>query len=192
MDPLSAALANNLAVLVIRHDRKSGGDLGDSARGSSAFGGEADIILSLRRPSRAGTPPTYRILLGVGRYNAVPDSLVIELTQDGYIAHGDLRAVANNVVHDALVEALGKNGIGRDARRLRQEVVAEVKHDRSAVRSELNRMIERDEARVEGSGARGDPQWVWLTDGPPRIRLVPYEQDDDSPTDEAQGELWDT
>ena len=186
MNPLQTAIAHNVGVLVIRHDRKLGGDLGDSARGSSAFGGEADIILNLRRPSRQGTPPTYRILLGLGRYNAVPETLVIELTAEGYIAHGDVRAVAASVVHDALVEALGKNGKGRDARRLRGEVVAEVKHDRSAVRSELNRMITRDEVRVEGTGNRGDPQWVWLVEGTPRIRLVTYEDD----PDEEQGDLW--
>src|SRR5258708_14698682 len=50
MNPLQA-LASELSVVVIvvRHDRKAGGEIGDSARGSSAFGGDADVIIHLSR-----------------------------------------------------------------------------------------------------------------------------------------------
>ena len=49
MRPLQEMAAAGLAVLVLRHERKSGGQVGESARGSSAFGGAADILLSLRK-----------------------------------------------------------------------------------------------------------------------------------------------
>jgi hypothetical protein len=50
MEPLQAAAAAGLGVIVIRHERKSGGEVGDSGRGSSAFGGAVDILMAIRRP----------------------------------------------------------------------------------------------------------------------------------------------
>jgi AAA domain len=61
MAPLQMAAARGLAIIVLRHDRKSGGDVGESARGSSAFGGAADIILALRR-GEGNSRPTIRAL----------------------------------------------------------------------------------------------------------------------------------
>ena len=44
MQPLQqAAAAEGLGVLVSQHERKSGGEVEDSGRGSSAFAGAADI-----------------------------------------------------------------------------------------------------------------------------------------------------
>jgi hypothetical protein len=47
MNPLQFAAAQGLAVIVVRHERKSGGEISDAGRGSSAFGGVVDVILSL-------------------------------------------------------------------------------------------------------------------------------------------------
>jgi hypothetical protein len=44
MAPLQDAAAEGFAVLVPRHERKSGGTIGESARGSSAFGGSVDVM----------------------------------------------------------------------------------------------------------------------------------------------------
>ena len=49
MKPLQLAAADGLGVVVGRHERKSGGDIGDSARGSSAFGGAVDTIITISR-----------------------------------------------------------------------------------------------------------------------------------------------
>src|SRR5207302_5356744 len=45
-----AASLHGIAVLIIRHARKGGGEVGDDGRGSSAFAGAVDIVVSLRRP----------------------------------------------------------------------------------------------------------------------------------------------
>lgn len=50
MAPLQDAAHAGLTVIVCRHERKGGGDVGDSGRGSSATWGDVDIILQLRRP----------------------------------------------------------------------------------------------------------------------------------------------
>ena len=93
MAPLQLAAATGIAVLVLRHDRKSGGDVGDSARGSSAFGGAVDIILALRR-GEGNSRPTIRALHGLSRFDETPATLMIELTDSGYVALGSQTAVA--------------------------------------------------------------------------------------------------
>jgi hypothetical protein len=45
-----AAGSAGLAVLMLRHERKGGGEVGESGRGSSAFAGAVDVILQLKRP----------------------------------------------------------------------------------------------------------------------------------------------
>ena len=61
--PLQEAAASGIAVISVRHERKSGGALGDSGRGSSAFAGGVDIVLSLRDPggNQRGMFAFYRL-----------------------------------------------------------------------------------------------------------------------------------
>lgn len=78
----------SIAVVVVRHDRKSGGDVGDSARGSSAFGGAVDIVMQVQR-NEGNSRPTIRVINALSRYDETPDQLVVELTEGGYVSHGD-------------------------------------------------------------------------------------------------------
>lgn len=90
MQPLQQAAGEGLGVVLVRHERKSGGDVGDSGRGSSAFAGAVDIVLSLRKPEgNAGR--NRRILQSLSRFSETPNDLVIELTDGGYIALGERR-----------------------------------------------------------------------------------------------------
>jgi hypothetical protein len=51
LEPLQqAAGEHEISVLYTRHERKGGGPVGEAARGSSAFAGGADVLLSLRHP----------------------------------------------------------------------------------------------------------------------------------------------
>ncbi len=103
--PLQAAAAAGLAVLVSRHDRKGPGEIGESARGSSAFAGAVDAILRLcRRPN--SPRPTIRDLFALSRFEETPDQLVIELTPTGYISLGDGSAIALDEARQAIVDAL--------------------------------------------------------------------------------------
>ncbi len=52
MRPLQEAAAKGLAVGFTRHERKSGGEIGNSGRGSSAYSGAVDLILILRTTNR--------------------------------------------------------------------------------------------------------------------------------------------
>lgn len=77
LEPLQRAAAAGLAILVIRHDRKGGGAVGESGRGSSAFTGAVDTIVALKKlEGQAQT--SRRVLEAISRFEGVPDELVIE------------------------------------------------------------------------------------------------------------------
>ncbi len=92
--PLQEAVADGqLAALLSRHDRKSGGPVGESGRGSSAYTGAVDIVLALRRHAESQRP-TIRKLEALSRFDETPAELMIELTEDGYVSRGSRLDVA--------------------------------------------------------------------------------------------------
>lgn len=81
MEPLQAAAAGKLAILLSRHDRKSGGEVGDSGRGSSAYAGAVDIILHLQRTGEAKPgQERQRVIEGISRFEETPGKLLVELS----------------------------------------------------------------------------------------------------------------
>jgi len=106
MRPLQALAASDVAVLDLRHERKgTSTDLADSARGSSAFGGAADILLGLR-PALGDGHPTRRRLIGQGRYEGIPSELTLELVEGQYVSLGESRAVARRDTREAILRVL--------------------------------------------------------------------------------------
>jgi hypothetical protein len=102
MKPLQRAAGRGLAVVAVRHDRKAGGDVGESGRGSTAFAAVSDIVISLRNgPGPANT--NVRVLKAKSRFSQTPPELVIELTENGYIALGNSAAGALKAAKDAIV-----------------------------------------------------------------------------------------
>ncbi|HUJ93500.1 MAG TPA: bifunctional DNA primase/polymerase [Terriglobales bacterium] len=94
MEPLHAATGQGIAVIIVRHERKSGGDVADAGRGSSAFAGAVDTIISLRRPSGA-VRHTVREIQALSRFSETPTELMVELRpSEGYVALGDVDSVA--------------------------------------------------------------------------------------------------
>ena len=92
MTSLQDAAHAGMAVLVCRHDRKSGGEVGESGRGSSAISGDVDVILQLRR-SEGNVPKSRRVIESLSRYVETPEKIVIELTDEGFTLLGDDEAV---------------------------------------------------------------------------------------------------
>lgn len=159
MAPLQDLAASGRAVLVLRHDRKGGGEVGESGRGSSQASGDVDIILALRRPE-GHQPATRRVLESLSRYPETPDKVVIELRDDGYLLLGSDEAVQAATARECLSAALRREfrqtGSGLTMKALEDEGKA-VKVARSTLQAELDKMIAAGEVERTGRGVAGHP-----------------------------------
>jgi hypothetical protein len=158
MAPLQLAAADGLAVVVVRHERKAGGEVGDSGRGSSAFGGAVDIVLALKRREGA-TRPTVRVLHALSRFDETPGELVVELGEEGYVALGDEAAVALSDARSRLLSDLPHSP--EDALSM-TELIKSFK-DLSATTIERARdmLISQGDVLRVGKGKKGDPFRYW-------------------------------
>jgi DnaB-like helicase N terminal domain/AAA domain len=153
MQPLLLAATNGIAIVLTRHERKAGGDVGDSGRGSSAFAGAVDIVLSLRRPE-GNAKPTLRVLQAVSRFSETPSELLIEWTESSYICHGDPKTAALEEIRRMildLVPSSESDALGFD------EVLTTTKAPRSSLQRALKELLAEGTITKFGKGTKGSP-----------------------------------
>lgn len=147
-----------LPILVAHHERKSGGDVSDAGRGSSAMGGAADTILALRR-SKGNPRPNGRVLEGVSRFDDVPPELFIEFTDQGYRAIGDSRDFTKKQVYEYLLDNVPDNP--DDALKI-EELTEKSEFKRTTIQGAVNELVAQGRLRRIGEGKRGDPFRFYL------------------------------
>ena len=86
--PINHLLEQNIAVLLIHHFRKSGGNEGTASRGSGALGSTADILVEFSRMDGDNPNSTQRVLKTYSRFEESPKEVVIELINGEYITRG--------------------------------------------------------------------------------------------------------
>lgn len=156
MAPLQDAAHGGMAVIVCRHERKGGGEVGESGRGSSAISGDVDVILQLRR-SEGNVSPSRRVIETLSRYTETPEKIVVELTDDGYILLGDDEAVA---LADGvrILSALLHEEFGQKETWTTDELVKETGLSRAGIQRAIREMRRRgdkvDEFTDDGGKAR--------------------------------------
>jgi AAA domain len=143
----------NIGVLLVRHERKSGGDAGDSGRGSSAFAGAVDIVLALRRLEGQGKP-TMRRLQAVSRFSETPDELVIELTPTGYEVC-DGKEVTSKLTPESLLKALTTTSA--EAVTL-EDIEAYTNQTRTTIQRILTDLVVTCKVETTGAGIKGNPK----------------------------------
>ncbi len=147
MEPLELLRAANLCVIAVFHDRKSGGDVSDSTRGSSAFGGSADVLLNLVHSGTNGHT-NRRVLSSLGRFDD-PAIWTIDWEDGAYIlrAEGEDQRVERDDMqqtiqshlmmgqhtNDELKAALGVSPKDQTYRRALDELMALGKVERSGM-----------------------------------------------------------
>jgi AAA domain-containing protein len=155
MAPLQVTVSeDSIAVLALRHAKKGvSSEVGEDGRGSSAMSGAVDVVLSLRRPAGdAGS--TARILLGLSRFGATPESLALRLTPSGYESAGSVEDFALAIAKDALRESLPNtetNALTAD------ELLKVADIPRASGYRALGELVKAGEAGRIGAGKRGDP-----------------------------------
>ena len=158
LEPLQEAAARGLGVIVARHERKGGGRVSVSGRGSSAFTAAMDIVMSVRRPDGNGRP-TIRHIRALSRFDATPDSLFVELTDAGYVALGDSGAVAVSDAERKICEAAptcAEDAVTEKA------LVAESGGKRTTVKEAIQSLQARGALHRIGRGRRGDAYKYWV------------------------------
>jgi len=153
MQPLQAVIARDgIGVVFNRHERKSGGDVGDSGRGSSAYAGTVDIIISLRRAGQ-DYRPTVRHLHALSRFDETPQRTVIELQGMAYVTLGDEESVAAESAQEKVLAVLGGPDDPMDANQLIQQTTLR----RNDLYTALKLLLASGQIRRNGAGKRGDP-----------------------------------
>jgi len=153
MQPLQAAVAEGIAIVLVRHERKSGGDVGDSGRGSSAFAGAVDIVLSLRKPE-GNSPKNRRLLQSLSRFSETPNDLLIELTDAGYFAIGERREAALKDAKDAICRIVPK--VEAEAVGL-MELASSADLTRPTAQRAIDELVRDGQLSRIGKGKKGDP-----------------------------------
>jgi hypothetical protein len=159
--PLREAADAGLAVLMDRHARKSGGGVGESERGSSAFAGSVDSIFYLTRPDDAPNLNVRR-LLGVSRFDDAPAELDIEWTPDGYVSRGDPAPHASRVLESAVLDAI-PTGEANAIPASRVTAAVPKLSDRRA-RERLEELYRKGDLGRIGQGKRGSPHLFYRLD----------------------------
>jgi DNA-binding transcriptional ArsR family regulator len=150
-------------VLVNRHRRKGGAaDIADEGRGSSAFSGAVDVILTLRRKPGMSRP-TIRELVAASRFDDTPEELIVELDPEaGYSALGTEQAIAALEAEQAVLEALSDSDAHGDVPMCTTKELTEIT---GTVRRTIERAVKSLEGagmvKRVGEGGRKDPyRWV--------------------------------
>lgn len=167
--PLNHLLENNIAVLLIHHFRKSGGEEGTASRGSGALASKVDIIVEFKR-LQGEESSTKRVIKTYSRFEETPSEIVIELEDDEYKVLGTKVEVVKQKKLDVFKIELEKYSNGA--------TISEIRADWSEDKAPSDRTLRRyaKELFVKGEisnvGTKDTPVWKLNSDIPNREESV--------------------
>jgi hypothetical protein len=155
MAPLEFLRDKGLAVLTLHHERKSGGEVGQSTRGASAWGGAGDILLQLTNPHTNGHP-NRRTLDSLGRFSD-PGKWTIDLEHGEYklISTGDM--AERDMARLAVLKAVEAGALSK------AQLERVTGHSRSTVDRAVGELVREQKLQRMGTGYRNDPHLFLLT-----------------------------
>jgi DNA-binding transcriptional ArsR family regulator len=143
------ARTTHVALPLIHHNRKSGGEDGEELRGSSAVLQNVEILLSLKRHKSAGD--TARLLEGTANYDATPRRLVVQYDEGLYRAMGTPADVAEGSNREAVLGALTNKP------QTVEQLAEGTGVGRKTVSRSLSALHAEGIAHREGDGKKGSP-----------------------------------
>ena len=163
--PLQRLTGQGVAVLVLHYPRKGQSAAGESARGSGALSGWADVLVEMGWPAGAAEDDRRRVLTARSRHDETPRRLVVEHSADG----ADYRAVAEEVgglpgaTEDVLLGVL-EDAHGKLTRRqvARDWPADYVKPTEVTLWRWLERLVAEGRVLKDGTGRKDDPFRFWL------------------------------
>lgn len=149
-------------MVVSRHDRKGGGEVGESARGSTAWTGAVDTVMSLAR--EAGRP-SVRKLATISRFDEAPDELILELVEGEYVVRGTEAAYATAEAKAAIPALL-------DEPMQRSAIATALTIPEATVRRALADLMADGAVTRLGAGKKGDA-WTYVRAMPEALDSFP-------------------
>lgn len=160
MRALTVAARAGLAVVLIHHQGKGGGEDGMAVLGSTQFAADVDLIVEVERVADR-SQATQRQILAVGRFDETPGALVYDRDP----ATGALGVVGEAAGREE-VRALGLKRALWDALPVGEPGVStgdleDELGDKRVWKRLLDRLVEGGEVRHRGKGVKGDPKVFW-------------------------------
>ena len=155
MRPVHEIAAAGPAVCVLRHERKGGGEIGENARGSSAFGGSADVLMVLRLPKGSGHD-NRRELEVAGRLHE-KSTITIEYNEGRYELLGDRTDIERQDCRAVILEALPMEA----SRALTQEDLMDrvgERASRSTLMRVLGELVDQGQVTKARGASTGHPR----------------------------------
>jgi hypothetical protein len=158
--PLQETAAQGIGVLTIRHERKSGGEIGDAGRGSSAFGGAADTLLTLRRP-QGNSRPTIRKIECISRFDGLPAEALYEYRDGRYHYLGTESEIADREAQDVILASAPEC---EDKAKTLDELLDGSEVARTTAQRVVKRLVAGGELKQIGRGKRGNAFRYFLSE----------------------------
>lgn len=127
----------NLSIVVARHERKSGGAIGRSARGSSQFTGAVDVVLLLRDSNTKNR----RTLEAISRFDDTPDAVTMELVEGEFKSLGGTENIRDAEQEREILELVP---YGFEHAVTADDVAAKTKWSVATVRRRLAELVRRN------------------------------------------------
>lgn len=108
--PLTTFLEKGIAVMLIHHFRKSGGQEGTATRGGGGLGSRADILCEFTRLEAENIHSTKRVLRSYSRFEETPAEIVVELFNGKYVARGTKADVSREMRLQNVLSILSEIG----------------------------------------------------------------------------------
>ncbi|MEE2640563.1 MAG: AAA family ATPase [Planctomycetota bacterium] len=157
MIPLDAIKQAGAAILLNHHSSKGGGAEGTASRGSSSLSGAVDIQIELKRTNPNSSEDRHRTMKGLGRFNETPHEVVIELTDDGYVAVGSRSDYSSKELDSAISEILQSESEAIDWEQVQSKLgdEKEISVNKSKLQDALKKGFENGIWHREGKGVKG-------------------------------------
>jgi KaiC/GvpD/RAD55 family RecA-like ATPase len=136
----------DVGIVLIHHDRKSGGDHGAGLRGASSLLAVVDVAIHVRRES--AEDDQARRLVGIGRYDEANTTRIVRRTSTGY----DLLGSPADLQRQRIVAVVAEGGT------MAAEQIAEhLGVTRPGIVADLQYLVGSGQLHRSGGGKKGDP-----------------------------------
>ena len=157
--PLQNLTSEGIAVVAVRHDRKSGGEVGDAGRGSTAWGGAADTLINITRGD-GNSLSTVRNLSCISRFDGPPEKLVIDLRDGEYVSLGTKTKVALDKAKEEILKVAPVSEV--NAQRTGDLISAATEVNKTIGQQALEDLYRENSLKRKMSSERGRPFYYWI------------------------------